>query len=64
MNVSYTLYIVSKSVLYTLYRRYTVSPAFNTIKMAWVAGLGGTLSAPPSAKGTSKSTESESIRHF
>ena len=32
----------------TLYTRYTVSPAFNTVKMAWVAGLGGTRSASPS----------------
>ena len=35
--MSYTLYVVSKSVFYTLSIR---SPAFNCIKMAWVAGLG------------------------
>ena len=38
--MSYTPYTVSKSVVYTLYRRSAVSPAFNCSKMAWVAGLG------------------------
>ena len=28
------------SYTYTLYRRYTVSPAFNPVKTAWVAGRG------------------------
>ena len=35
--MSYTPYRASKSVFYTLCIR---SPAFNYIKMAWVAGLG------------------------
>ena len=36
----YTPYIVSTSV-FTPYIRYTVFPAFNTVQMAWVAGVGG-----------------------
>ena len=32
--------MMSNSLLYTLHIRYTVSPAFNCIKLAWVAGFG------------------------
>ena len=34
-----------KTVLHTLHIRYTVSRAFNCVKIAWVAGLGATLPA-------------------
>ena len=43
LKVSYTPYRASKSVFYTLCTR---SPAFNCIKMAWVAGLGCTAAKP------------------